>query len=84
MEIVSKDDFSKESNLPRKTIPTDGDLTKREGYFLERIQNETRYQFVINRNKTQKGKSYKIQEFPTYIEKRMDATAIMNKILKDN
>lgn len=83
MEIVSKDDFSKESNLPRKTIPTDGDLTKREGYFLERIQNETRYQFVINRNKTQKGKSYKIQEFPTYIEKRMDATAIMNKILKD-
>ena len=38
MKIKGDKDYSEIMNLPKKTIPTDGNLPQRQEYFLEKIQ----------------------------------------------
>ena len=42
MKINDKVDFSDTMNLPKKTITTNADLTKKEGFFLARVQDVRR------------------------------------------
>ena len=50
MKINDKVDFSSDMNLPKKTISTNADLTKKESFFLARIQDVRRYREVLSKN----------------------------------
>ncbi|MEG1344345.1 MAG: class I tRNA ligase family protein [Clostridia bacterium] len=83
MKIVSGKDYTKTINLPGSSIPVAGDLVKREKYFLEKIQDITKYKDVVARNKKNGGKKYKIAEVPINIVDKLDETSRVNKIYKD-
>lgn len=82
MKINDKVDFSDTMNLPKKTISTNADLTKKESFFLARIQDVRRYRDVLNKNKLS-NTIYNILENPMIIKKKVEPTYIQNKILKD-
>lgn len=82
MKINEKMDFSDTMNLPKKTISTNADLTKKESFFLVRIQDVRRYRDVLNKNKLS-NTVYNILENPMIIKDEVEPTYIQNKILKD-
>ncbi len=82
MKIVNKTDFTKTLNLPKKVIKIGNSQIKKEEYFLDKIQDFKKYQYILNKN-IKNGKKYKIIEMPTDIENRLSSTIILNKILKD-
>lgn len=82
MKINDKIDFSDTMNLPKKTISTNADITKKESFFLARIQEVRRYREVVNKNKDSNN-LYNILENPMEIKNELSPTYIQNKILKD-
>lgn len=79
---IKIEDYSKTLNLPKETILTNGDVVKREGFFLNKMQASNRYRDIIEKNKN--GKIvYNIIENPMILEKKLNSTYIQNKILKD-
>lgn len=82
MKINDKVDFSDTMNLPRKTITTNADLTKKESFFLARVQDVRRYRDVLNKNKLS-NTVYNILENPMIIKDEVEPTYVQNKILKD-
>lgn len=82
MKINDKVDFSSDMNLPKKTISTNADLTKKESFFLARIQDVRRYREVLSKNKLS-NVIYNILENPMVIRNELSPTYIQNKILKD-
>lgn len=82
MKINDKIDFTDTMNLPKKTISTDATLTKKESFFLAKIQDVSRYRAILYKNKLS-NKVYDILENPMVIKKELDPTYIQNKILKD-
>ena len=81
MKINDKVDFSSDMNLPKKTISTNADLTKKESFFLARIQDVRRYREVLSKNKLS-NVIYNILENPMVIRNELSPTYIQNKILK--
>lgn len=82
MKIKGDKDYSEIMNLPKKTIPTDGNLPQRQEYFLEKIQDETKYVQAIEKNKLS-SRRYKISNIPIKVDNVLDTTVVLNKILKD-
>ena len=82
MKINDKVDFSDTMNLPKKTISTNADLTKKENFFLARIQDVRRYRDVLNKNKLS-NTIYNILENPMIVKDNIEPTYVQNKILKD-
>lgn len=82
MKIVKTEDFTSTMNLPKKTIPVDGELVKRQNYFLEKIRDENRLKKVLKKNETCE-KKYKLANFPISISDVLDPTVVFNQILKD-
>ena len=82
MKINDKVDFSDTMNLPRKTITTNADLTKKESFFLAIVQDVRRYRDVLNKNKLS-NTVYNILENPMIIKDEVEPTYVQNKILKD-
>ena len=82
MKINDKVDFSDTMNLPKKTISINADLTKKESFFLARVQDVRRYRDVLDKNKLS-NTVYNILENPMIIKNEVEPTYIQNKILKD-
>ena len=82
MKIKGDKDYSEIMNLPKKTIPTDGNLPQRQEYFLEKIQDEAKYRQAIEKNKLS-SKRYRITNIPIRVDNVLDTTVVLNKILKD-
>lgn len=82
MKINDKTDFSESMNLPKKTISINADLTKKESFFLARVQDVRRYREILSKNKLS-NTVYNILENPMVIKKNLDPTYVENKILKD-
>lgn len=82
MKINDKVDFSDTMNLPKKTISTNADLTKKENFFLAKIQDVRRYRDVLNKNKLS-NTVYNIIENPMIVKDSIEPTYVQNKILKD-
>ena len=78
MKINDKVDFSSDMNLPKKTISTNADLTKKESFFLARIQDVRRYREVLSKNKLS-NVIYNILENPMVIRNELSPTYIQNK-----
>lgn len=83
MKVISDKDFTKTLNLPTKNISVAVEGSKREGYFLEKIQDVKKYKAVIDRNIKNGGMKYKISEIPINIDDTLDSTLLINKIYKD-
>ncbi|MDD3303964.1 MAG: class I tRNA ligase family protein [Clostridia bacterium] len=82
MKIKGDKDYSDIMNLPKNTIPTDGNLPKRQEYFLEKIQDEARYRQALEKNKLSSNR-YRIDNSPIKVDNVLDTTVVLNKILKD-
>lgn len=82
MKVIKTEDFSSTMNLPKKTISVDGNLVKRQGYFLEKIRDNNKYKKAIKKNE-EKAIKYKIANFPINISDNLDSTVVFNQILKD-
>lgn len=82
MKINKQTNFDSTLNLPKETIPLDAKLTKKQGYFLESLQDPKKYSDAQNKNKDG-GKIYNISEFPKRIEEKLSPKDIVNEIYKD-
>ena len=51
MKINNQKNFESTLNLPVETIPLDAKLTKKQGYFLESLQDPKKYKDAENKNK---------------------------------
>ncbi len=60
MKIVNKTDFTNTINLPIKTIGLQSDNEKNVEFFLNKVQDVTKYKVVIDKNIKNNGKRYKI------------------------
>ena len=69
-------------NLPKKTISTNADLTKKESFFLAKLQDVRRYRDVLNKNKLS-NTIYNVIENPMIVKDNIEPTYVQNKILKD-
>lgn len=83
MKIVNKTDFTSTINLPIKTIGLKSDNEKNAEFFLNKVQDITKYKVVIDKNIKNNGKRYKISEIPMDISEVVEPTALINKIYKD-
>ena len=82
MKINKQTNFDSTLNLPKETIPLDAKLTKKQGYFLESLQDPKKYSDAQNKNKAAE-KLYNISEFPKRIEEKLSPKDIVNEIYKD-
>ena len=82
MKVIKTEDFANTMNLPKKTIPVDGDLVKRQSYFLEKIRDDNKYKKAYMKNSTS-IKKYKFANFPVGICNILEPTVVFNQILKD-
>ncbi len=79
---IKNENFSKTLNLPKKTILIDNNISKREGFFLNKMQSATRYREIVEKNKSSKV-HYNMLEIPMKINNELNTTYILNKTLKD-
>lgn len=82
MKVVEKKDFDKTINLPQKTIVTDGELIKRESFFIQNLQDGSKFN-TANKKNIQNNKNVNISEIPMPISEKITPTNIINKVLKD-
>lgn len=82
MKIIKTEDFTNTMNLPKKTISVDGNLVKRQSYFLEKIRDKNKTKKALDIN-MENGKKYKLANFPVKITDVLDPTVVFNQILKD-
>lgn len=82
MKVVEKKDFDQTINLPQKTIVTDGELIKRESFFIENLQDGSKFNIANQQNK-KSNNNVNISEIPMNISEKTTPTNIINKVLKD-
>lgn len=82
MKIEVKKDFAESLNLPVKTIEIDGNLTKREDYFIGKIQEANKYLEAVKENENSKY-AFNIAGIPLEIDENINSTEIINQIFKD-
>lgn len=82
MKVVEKKDFDKTINLPQQTIVTDGELIKRESFFIESLQDGSKFN-VANQKNRKSNNNVNISEIPMNISEKITPTNIINKVLKD-
>ncbi len=82
MKVIDTKDYTPTLNLPRKTIPVEGNLPRRQSYFLDKMQDDNKFKQAMQKNKNSKNK-YKLTTLPITINQTLSPTIAMNKILKD-
>lgn len=82
MKINNQKNFESTLNLPVETIPLDAKLTKKQGYFLESLQDPKKYKDAENKNK-QSESVYNISKLPNRAIERLNPKDIVNEIYKD-
>lgn len=82
MKVVEKKDFDQTINLPQKTIVTDGELIKRENFFIQSLQDGSKFN-IANKKNIQNNRNVNISEIPMPISEKITPTNIINKVLKD-
>ena len=82
MKVIEKTDFENTINLPQKTIVTDGELIKRESFFIESLQDGSKFNIATEKNKVNNS-VVNISEIPMNISEKITPTNIINKVLKD-
>ncbi len=82
MKVVDKVDFGKDINIPKKSIIMDGDFNKRESFFVEKMQDGSKYQEAKEKNLATQI-NVNISSIPFDIHNKLIPTNIINIVLKD-
>lgn len=82
MKINRQKNFDDTLNLPKDTIPSDAKLVKKQGYFLESLQDPKKYRDAQQKNANSKY-LYNISQIPLDIKQRINPKDIVNEIFKD-
>lgn len=82
LKIIDKKDYSSSITLPKKSILIKGEFSKRENYFIDKMQEGSRYKEAIKYNKNNK-KHINMSQIPSIISKRVSPTLMINLVLKD-
>lgn len=82
MKINRQQNFDATLNLQVPTIPNDAKLVKKQGYFLQSLQDPKKYKDAQQKNKNSKY-LYNISQFPLDIKQKISPKDIVNEIFKD-
>lgn len=82
MKVVNKTDFDKDINIPKKSIIMDSDFTKRESFFVEKMQDGEKYLEAKQQNLINQI-NVNLSSIPFEIHNKLVATNIINIVLKD-
>ena len=82
MKVVNKTEFDKDINIPKKSIIMDSDFTKRESFFVEKMQDGEKYLEAKQQNLINQI-NVNLSSIPFEIHNKLVATNIINIVLKD-